>query len=367
MAPKVATVRSAGDLDPDSGRLDHDLGLDGGRTRPKEPSMPTLPIPVFAALILAFAGLHLWRAQQRVSPLLLLLCLCAAQSLIIALAQHYLVPGLRWVQPVTATLIPPLAWFACQVTAVRNAQTSDLLHGFVPLTALSVVLIAPQYLDILLPGVFVVYGVAILIQSLRGADAQPRMPLSSDNVPGRVWLLIGAALIASAFSDVLIYFAQLARYGHLQPWIITVFSVGNLLIIGMLSVSPYLRTDEEPQPETSLDDIQPDSEIWERVTAYMAKERPYLDPNLTLAQLSRKLRVPAKALSTTINRATGQNVSRFVNDARIRAAQTALLDGQSVTNAMFESGFNTKSNFNREFLRVAGTSPSEWRKSQESQ
>jgi AraC-like DNA-binding protein len=27
---------------------------------------------------------------------------------------------------------------------------------------------------------------------------------------------------------------------------------------------------------------------------------------------------------------------------------------------MLESGFNTKSNFNREFLRVVGKSPSEW-------
>jgi AraC-like DNA-binding protein len=27
---------------------------------------------------------------------------------------------------------------------------------------------------------------------------------------------------------------------------------------------------------------------------------------------------------------------------------------------MLNSGFNTKSNFNREFLRVMGASPSEW-------
>jgi AraC-like DNA-binding protein len=33
----------------------------------------------------------------------------------------------------------------------------------------------------------------------------------------------------------------------------------------------------------------------------------------------------------------------------------------SVTTAMLDSGFNTKSNFNREFLRVTGASPSKWR------
>lgn len=37
-------------------------------------------------------------------------------------------------------------------------------------------------------------------------------------------------------------------------------------------------------------------------------------------------------------------------------AQTVLLGGESVTEAMLASGFNTRSNFNREFLRVAGGS-----------
>ena len=34
---------------------------------------------------------------------------------------------------------------------------------------------------------------------------------------------------------------------------------------------------------------------------------------------------------------------------------------EPITTVMFKAGFQTKSNFNREFRRVAGTSPSEWR------
>ncbi len=34
---------------------------------------------------------------------------------------------------------------------------------------------------------------------------------------------------------------------------------------------------------------------------------------------------------------------------------------QSIMQIMFEVGFLTKSNFNREFLRVTGKSPSAWR------
>lgn len=67
-----------------------------------------------------------------------------------------------------------------------------------------------------------------------------------------------------------------------------------------------------------------------------------------------------KQLSGAINRSTGENVSRFINNHRIAAACQALAQGDSVTQTLFASGFNTKSNFNREFLRVHGGPPKEW-------
>lgn len=324
--------------------------------------MPTLPIPVFVALLLAFACLRLCVKQRRLTILGLLLALCAVQSLIIALAQHYMVPGMRWVQPVSATLVPPVAWLAYVVTALRPAARGDLLHGLVPLAALAARLVAPAFLDVLLPAAFVGYGIAILAQALRGADAQPRALLEHGNLPSRIWLMIGAALVASALSDVLIVLAHATGRAEMRGWIITVFSVGNLLLIGLFALSRYLQTDLPEAPEPNEGNPEPDAELWERLQAFMARERPYLDPNLTLAHLARKLRVPAKALSATINRATGENVSRFVNAERIRHAQSLLLRGEIVTEAMLASGFNTKSNFNREFLRVAGASPSDWLK-----
>ena len=322
--------------------------------------MPTLPIPIFVALLLAFACLRLWADQRRLSALGMLLALCAVQSLIIALAQHYQVPGMRWVQPVVAALIPPVAWFAYLVTAVRPAARIDLLHGLVPLAVLAAILVAPAFLDVLLPAAFVGYGIAILAQALRGSDAQPQALLAHGNVPSRIWLVIGAALVAAALSDVLIVLAQAAGHPEARGWIITIFSVGNLLLIGLFALSPYLRARSFESLEPPAENAEPDAELWNRVVTCMVQEKPYLDPDLTLAQLARKLRVPAKALSSTINRATGENVSRFVNAARIRHAQTVLLSGESVTEAMLASGFNTKSNFNREFLRVAGVSPSDW-------
>lgn len=333
--------------------------------------MPSLPIPVFGALVLGFLFLRMWFVERRLTPLGGLLALCAVQALIIALAQHYLIAGFRLVQPITATLLPPAAWLAFQVSAVRAPRARDLWHLIGPVLALVCLLLLPQLLDALIPALFVGYGILILVVSLNGADAQPRLSMAHGDVPTRLWQIIALALIASAFSDLLIIAARLAGAEHLQPWIISLYSVGNLMLIGGLSLSGALQSHFDsaaPEEEATADaDAAQDEDfsaqdgpVLAQLDQLMQSKRLYLDPDLSLTKLSRKLGIPAKTLSSAVNRATGQNVSRYVNNRRIDAAQSALKSGESVTNAMLASGFNTKSNFNREFLRVTGHSPRDW-------
>jgi AraC-like DNA-binding protein len=56
------------------------------------------------------------------------------------------------------------------------------------------------------------------------------------------------------------------------------------------------------------------------------------------------------------------SVSQYVNQLRIREACRLLEETeQSVTSIMLDAGFQTKSNFNREFRRITGLSPVAWR------
>jgi AraC-like DNA-binding protein len=74
--------------------------------------------------------------------------------------------------------------------------------------------------------------------------------------------------------------------------------------------------------------------------------------------------VPARQISAALNRIHGRNVSQVVNEYRVAEARRRLaLTREPVTTVMLESGFGTKSNFNREFLRVTGMSPSAYRRS----
>lgn len=329
--------------------------------------MPSLPIPMISSLILGFLLLQMWLRDRRFGPLMILLALCAVQGVIISLAQHYRVPGFHVVQALGATLIPPMAWVAFQATAVRHFQWGDVVHLAGPVAAVVCLFTSPYTLDVLIPALFLGYGTAILIKGVAGPDALPRMRLEAGDMPVRIWQIIGGALMLSALSDVMIVAAQIAGAGYLQPWIISIYSSLTLLVIGALSLSGAIEnapTQEEEAPEQSITDE--DVQIVAKLDGLMQQQKLYLNPDLTLSQLSRKVLVPVKQLSGAINRVTGENVSRYINAARIKAAQEALQAGESVTNAMLSAGFNTKSNFNREFLRMTGQSPSAWLAAQDS-
>jgi AraC-like DNA-binding protein len=71
-----------------------------------------------------------------------------------------------------------------------------------------------------------------------------------------------------------------------------------------------------------------------------------------------------RQISAAINRATGKNVSQYVNEFRIAEACALLVEtDKPVTEIMLDVGFQTKSNFNREFRRVTNMTPVQWRQS----
>ena len=159
--------------------------------------------------------------------------------------------------------------------------------------------------------------------------------------------------------------AQMAGLGAWQPVIIGVVTSATLLALGGLGLSGALQASageggDMGAADPAGHDGEADTALLARLAALMAERRPYLDPDLSLSQLARRLGVPAKALSGAVNRAGGENVSRYINAHRIGHACAELAAGKPVTEAMLAAGFNTKSNFNREFLRVKGCAPTDW-------
>ena len=325
--------------------------------------MPMLPIPAFIALVLGYLAMRAFLSGGR--PLLVLfLIACSVQSSLVTLVTGYGFDVLQPVLPFTATVIPPLAWITFQDALVsRISLRAMAVHGIAPAFALFCRVFAPETTDFVVPLVFAGYGGAILIQ-LRGASDMPLARLDAGRIPAVIWQFLGWALIASAASDVLIAVAFATGNADWTGWMITVSSSLVLLFVGLLSGSPSAsgsadnegQTASSPPPQSSKQDV----EIVANLEDFLKREPMHLDPNLTLVRLARRMHLPEKRLSMAVNRATGTNVSRYINSWRIRHACKLIKNGTSVTEAMLESGFNTKSNFNREFLREMGVAPSIW-------
>ena len=134
--------------------------------------------------------------------------------------------------------------------------------------------------------------------------------------------------------------------------------VGAALAIRQRRNKPakYILSNLEPGQATAFR---------EKLETCMEREKPYLDPRLTLALLAEKLAMPIKHLSQVINEHYGQNFNDFINGYRIRAAMAKLADEKSREDKLlkiaFESGFNSKSAFNAAFKKITGFSPSEYR------
>ncbi|AMR26990.1 hypothetical protein A0257_07640 [Hymenobacter psoromatis] len=101
----------------------------------------------------------------------------------------------------------------------------------------------------------------------------------------------------------------------------------------------------------------------DKLLALMATEQPWLEPELTLTELAQRLRTNPGVLSKVINMGCGQNFNDFVNTYRVEEARRKLADPRfghySLVGVALDSGFNSKSTFNRVFKKLLGQAPSE--------
>lgn len=111
-------------------------------------------------------------------------------------------------------------------------------------------------------------------------------------------------------------------------------------------------------------------EIMQKIDTHLTKKKVYLNSGLTVKSLGRQLVIVPKLISQTINQHRHKNFSEYVNSYRIKHACELLTSDQSesisIMDVMLESGFITKSNFNRAFKAETGMTPLQFKKSTKS-
>ncbi|MEZ0610292.1 helix-turn-helix domain-containing protein [Fibrella sp. WM1] len=127
--------------------------------------------------------------------------------------------------------------------------------------------------------------------------------------------------------------------------------------------------DNVPVPTATSKAIPPEAtetllELKQQVDAFMRRHKPYTNPNLTLAELALRMKLPPHVLSKVINEGYQKNFFDFINQLRIDELKTRLNDPRfrsyTLLSMAFEVGFNSKTAFNRSFKKLTNQTPSEY-------
>lgn len=163
------------------------------------------------------------------------------------------------------------------------------------------------------------------------------------------------------YGVLLIYYVSITGYAQPQP--------------RRLTFSPP-ATAREPQPAGAEPGAAPvaaepveapggELDAWKwQLLNLMDAEKPFLEAELSLPDLARRLKMPVTLLSQVINEGTGKNFNDFINTYRVaefvRQAREPANAHLSLLGIALNSGFNSKSTFNRAFKKATGAAPREY-------
>lgn len=335
--------------------------------------MVALPIPILTFVLSAIACGLIWRLElgNRLARgfFTVAFALVTLASLLVGLRFGYGLEQFIVIQRIIPLFIGPLIYLGFLAFARAPEDMRILARYHLGIAAALAAL--PQVLPVFRAGFDVLIGLSYLFYSLsllmlwrKGADALGYAPLALAAAL-RLWMLYAAGTLCTmlAFDTSIAISFAMQRFDDAIRLISLgsfVSMVGILFAIIVFSKGTRKATTT-PNPAKPLDT---DGARLERSARDLLNDTElYLDTDLTLERLAKRLHVPARALSAAINQTQGVNVSQYVNGFRLKHAATLLENSDlSVKRVMEASGFLTRSNFYREFERVYARSPIEYRK-----
>ena len=124
-----------------------------------------------------------------------------------------------------------------------------------------------------------------------------------------------------------------------------------------LNPSPVKKYNKSALSPAVLDDYK------NKLDRLVTIEKIYLDNELTLEVLAKKMRMPMHHLTQLFNVYLGENFNQYINRHRVEHACELLLDNDgslSMEQVAFNSGFNSKVSFNRHFKIITALTPKEY-------
>lgn len=329
----------------------------------------SVPLPLFLTGLAAIFGVMVltraWLPGPAKALFTALAGLIAVETILVALRFAYQVDAVLVVQRLLPFWIGPLiylGYFALSDRAAR-LQTALLLHLGCAAAATAVVAAVPTVrvaLDLMIGLSYAIYALLLLRLWRGGPDRLSQLAVAHVGFMRRLILIGVGLLVITCVMDTLIAIDFARNEGANVGWLLSLASLVMIAMLGV-AVAATIRSGDA-LPAQSQQNSQ-DAEIAEKARAFLEESRLFVDPQLSLTRLARRLGVTDRALSEAINRTRGKNVSQFINEFRVAEAARLLHSTSDPVGAVGEAaGFLTRSNFYTEFKRVMGQSPGAYRK-----
>jgi AraC-like DNA-binding protein len=129
-------------------------------------------------------------------------------------------------------------------------------------------------------------------------------------------------------------------------------------------VSDIILEDKDSESLAGNEKKQEDTLL--KLKQFMIAEKPFLNPSVTIQDISNTIQIPTRELSILINHELDQHFYDFVNSYRIEHAMEIIKDTTkskvTILEILYEVGFNSKSSFNTAFKKHTGSTPTYYRK-----
>ncbi len=349
-----------------------------------------VPLGIFVALVLNSDRLRKTRANVFLTLLILGLTFSLLHSFTArSVLSHFSVTAFAIGDP-TLLIIAPLLWFyVCELTGIRITFSLNLLFHFIPfivICVLSLIKKTPfseneyEWVNIsfwvLVTVQFSIYQLFIQRKwrSYQKWMSQEVSNTENSNIGWVRFFMIVFVLVNLFFLFNLFAVIHLENNGWQSQVVAIVFSLSifalgykGILQQQIISAPEELKieaqTSAAPQERKQIDE-----QLKTKLLAFMETEKPYLDAELTLSSLAKKLNISRGKLSELINEGVGNNFYDFVNHYRVEEVKKLMTDpskkNYNLLGLAMDAGFKSKSTFNLIFKRISGLTPTEYKRNQ---
>ena len=345
------------------------------------------------AFLFLFNSKGLVIANRLFGALILILSIIILENLLIVSNKIQMVPHLFSVGSSMLFLIPPLSYFLQKhlFDPKEHLKKIDLLIHSLPfvlttLTLLPIFLLdAQKKIEIIehvyvnhqkVTGHYVLYSVINIIQfvvynALIFKEIKLKKLLRNNksiqnNIQWVYRLMLILNIIIVAYIMVYISFIisndnqTIFMIGFISLLLITIFMTTSQLIKNPFYFEKSFGTYNRSTLKTDIS-----SKLDEDLISLITKEKPFLDPDIKLAELASMLDVSSHQLSQFLNQKMNTTYNAMVNSFRVDHAKNLLnndpLKEKTILSIALDSGFTSQSNFIRVFKNYTNLTPSEYR------